>query len=158
MHHPGEMMKKPSPPIVVISEYELNRLLDEGYNPLPQEFDREAFASEWNSVFDSIKAELEQYWQFGIGNGDFYMDSDWVPDRFLAVEVKSECMICDRLLNVIYRIVENTNADYAIDICDAWAFMKTIDGEPHPHFNIVVTKQRIMVYSESDEFLAKFGV
>ena len=151
-------MDKSELPVVVISEKDRNKIIEEGYNPLPRDFDRKKFAKEWDAVFDSVKTEVSKNWKFGICENDFFMSSDWGSDRFIVVEVMNKQMVNKSLIRSVHKLIAQLDVDYAVDVCNAWGAMKTSDGELHPDFNIIITRQRIMVYSQSNDILERFGL
>jgi hypothetical protein len=145
-------------PITTIDERRRDEYLQAGYNPRQPDSDHEQFSKEWFGVFDRLEAALSRHWKRGIGNGDFFLDSDMVPHRFLCVEVSKPQMLTGQLLRIVHEVVVSCEQPYAVDVCNSWVFLKTEDGTAHPHFNIFIEKDRILIYSESDSLIAKFGL
>jgi hypothetical protein len=144
--------------LVAINEVERDQYMRHGYNPLQPEEDKEAYIEEWNSFFTQIKTYLIKHWKHGVDNGDFFMPHDWVPVRFLCIEVANEAMLTRDLLLSVHNIVDAFPVRYSVDICDDWVYLKLPNGEPYPHFNIFVEKRRILIYTESDELFKRFGL
>ena len=136
-------------------------LLDWGYNdnvPAKGSPERAKFYAERVGVFEAVESSVGKHWEYGIGEGDFFMGGQHVADPLMCIEVGSETMIDVRLLQIVHAVISKFERDYVVDVCDAWGFLKTADGKKYPHFNIFVEKKRILIYSESELVLKKLGL
>jgi hypothetical protein len=153
----------PDVPIVLIDEERKNQYLDQGYNPVAysDDFTKEQYIDEWYRFFDKLKANVAAHWEHGVDDGDFFMDSDWVEDRFLCIEVSTQRMLQPKLLQIVHQTVAEFDADYSVDVCNDSVFFEHPDypdGNIGPYFYVFVEKDKILVYSKSSEVLEKFGI
>ena len=147
-------------PVTVINEEQRDAYLDGRHNP-PEysgSFLRADYLREWDGVYDRLRNALEREWEYGIGDGDFFLDGDVAPDRFMCVEVSKEPVLGAQLLATVHDVVSAVEPDYSVDICNSWVFLETEAGENYPDFNIFVEKRRILIYSESEALLKRLGV
>jgi len=144
--------------IVFINEAERDAYLTSLHNPyLPEE--RGGFIpDDWMNVYENLKESLAPEFDYGIGDGDFYVDSEFTGDRFLCVEVANERILSPLLLTKIHDVISREPNDFFVDICDSWVFLEYESGEKYPHFNIFVERDRVVVYSESEELLNRLGL
>ena len=139
-------------PLIRIMEEERNACLMYGYRPPPfsPQFQREDFVAEWEVAFRRVKSALEHCWNYGISDGDFFIDGDLPEDRMVFVEIANARMIERRLLTIVHSVVSELPADYTVAMCNSFVFLKTENNEVYPDFNVFVERDRILVYSQSD--------
>jgi hypothetical protein len=95
---------------------------------------------------------------FGI-DGDFFMDSDWVPDRFLCIEIVKSEILQPSLLGAVHSALLQFEVDYSIDICNAWPLFKQQNNLlGSTRFNVFVEKRQMLAYSESRIILNRLGL
>lgn len=140
----------------IIDKAEREAYLSTAYNPAS--CDRATFRSEWYSVYSEMKQYLESEWVYGVGDGDFFIDSDCPSDRSMDISITNERMIDSHAVAMVQNILRRHQVDYSADLCNGWVFLRTQDGEPYPEFNIVVEKDRVSVYSESKAVLDRLGL
>ena len=136
----------------------MDAYLRDGYRPLEAHENIRLHQEQWNSFVALLDQFLSPRWEQGIGEGDYYLDLDPVNDRFVCVEVSSEAMLSQDLVEIVHSAVVSFPEAYCVDICDSWGYMKTANGDFYPHFNIFVEKERILIYSESDLALRRIGL
>jgi hypothetical protein len=145
-------------PHVMITEDQRDAYLESGYNVPAADYDRKEFSSERWRVFQAVKAAVSVRWTPGIQDGDFFMPECFERNRMLCVEVGNERMLDKRLLKDIHDTISRFEPRYSVDVCDAWGFLKTPDGQSCPHFNIFVEKDRILICTQSDIVLRTLGL
>lgn len=145
-------------PCIRIDEARKDAYLDAGYNPLTEDLDWGEFLQERMHTIAELKERVAEVWTPGIGEGDFFMHEAPARDRFLCIEVSHERMLDRRLLEIVHDVISRTEADYSVDVCDSWGYLRTSDGEDYPHFNVFVEKTRILIYSESDLLFKQLGI
>ncbi len=146
-------------PCIVIDQDRRDAILDAPYRVSTDAASKERFCDEWDRLFTEIADNLAARWtRDETGEGDFFMVIEGSIDSLLCVEIANRDMLDESLLEVVHDAVANCEGCFTVDLCDAWGFMKTENGEDYPHFNIFVQRKRILIYSESDELLRKMGV
>jgi hypothetical protein len=140
-----------------ISEKERDEILENGFDP-PTTGNPEEFRKEIRQVCDRVRSRLSDSWQYGIGEGDFFIHTLSEEDRMLCVEIANPRIINDVLLEIAQRAVADLAKHYCIDFCNNWFRLKTFAGEPYPDFNILVSKTQILIYSECDDLLLSLEI
>jgi hypothetical protein len=145
-------------PYVVIEKDRKECYLDVPYNAPAAEYDRAAFVAEWYDVFERLKRSLCEHWRYGVDDGDFYIVDDLAPDRMVGIEILKEHALGPLLLTIVHEVIACTEPDYVVHICDSWVFLEMEGGERYPHFNILVEKAQILIYSEGQQLWKRLGV
>lgn len=144
--------------VVEIDESDRDTFLRRGYNPMSKEDNADDYRREWYGVYSCLEKALSGRWRGGIGDGDFFIDSDWVPDRLLCVEVLNANILVPELIDVVHKVVVASPVAYCIDICNSWLHLKTFAGGPHPDFNIFIEQKRVLAYAKAKELLVTLGL
>lgn len=145
-------------PCYLIDESTRDRYLEDGFCPLSEKEDFDLHERQWQSVLQSLSEAMSLHWMRGVGDGDFYLDSDVVPDRLLCVEVSDIRMLTPLLPQIVHCVVEEAEPPYSVDICDSWGYLKEETGAAYPHFNIFVEKNRLLVFTESLQLIERLGL
>jgi hypothetical protein len=145
---------------IVIDEAQRDVYLGGLYNLPGADCSGDAFNEEWCHVFDKVREVVTKRWREGIGDGDFLMPDFFARDRSVCIEVANEEMLGSSLIQDVHDAIVEVEAEYVVDICDAWGMLRTKDGEDYPHFNVFVEKERVSVYAEDESTLRKleYGV
>ena len=141
-----------------ITEQQRDDILNYGFDPPANEVDPKQFSLELREVCERLQEHLSEIWQFGIGEGDCFIHTSSEQDRMLCVEIGNARIVNDELLGIAHRAVTDMAIDYCVDFCNDWFGLKLDSGDPYPDFNILVSKNQISIYSESDDLLQKLGV
>ena len=148
-------ISKISVPIIRINEAERAQYFKNGYNNpiITDEKGKDRFRDEYYETLSAIEDGLETRWVRSFrDDGDFWTNSDFYYTRFLAVEISSPRMILPDVIEIVHNVVVSTQEKYSIDICNAWGVSDL------PEFNIMIEKEAIKVYTESEEIIQKFGL
>lgn len=145
-------------PCFRIGEAQRDQILHDGFNPPPSDVNQEAFEAQLRHTRDEFREFLSQFWQYGIGDGDFFVHTGVEDDHMLCVEISDRRMLDSRLLEVAHAAVIAVAADHCVDFCNAWEYLQNESGEWYPDFNIFVSKDQILLYSECEELLDGLGI
>jgi hypothetical protein len=118
--------------------------------------DRESLRADRGRVVAAIRQRLGQRWRHGIGDADFFVPEDFESNRFLCLEVANRSMLGEQLLKDIHEVIAEFEADYSVDVCNAWGLLKGDDGSDLM-FNALVEKRRVLIYAELEDTLQAFG-
>jgi hypothetical protein len=129
-----------------------------GYNPFAKSWDSERVSAEWDGTLHLLSEQLRTRWTIGVGAEDALVDLDLGTDRMISVELSNLDLLNPSLPSIAYNAVAVLPGDYCVDFCDAWGYMHTSTGEPYPHFNLLVTKSEVWLYSESDTLISSLDL
>jgi hypothetical protein len=140
-------------PIYRIDEIVKDQLLDGRLD----RFSRDD-VSALRTACDRVKDFLSETWRYGIGDGDFFIHTGAEDQKMLCVEVTDARILNHEFFRIGYAAVEFAAAEYIVDFCNAFGSLETEKGSEHPAFNIFVSKDQILVYSEYNGLLADLGI
>lgn len=141
---------------LVESEEQIQQYIDESEYPCV-EVNPGEFSKEWLLMYGNVVHALEERWMHGI-TGDFFVPSDWIPSRIITVEVANVQLLQPEMLTILYSVVRKSNPPYCIEVCGANGFLRTASGGRFPPFTLLVERQKVTVYSKSDNTLAMLGL
>lgn len=136
---------------IIIDRAQRELYMTTPYNPPTCE--KAMFRQEWYRVYTKIKRALEKYWKYGVGDGDFFISSDPAPDRSIGVAISDEGVIGRQAIAAVQKVLAQLDVGYSVEFCNGSVFLRTPEDEPYPDFNIIIERERVSVFSESDRVL-----
>jgi hypothetical protein len=141
----------------VITDEELDRLLDSQYNPptFTAGFTEDDFYNEWKSVQSSIKAALLGlgFKSCNDGGDDYTMADDWGYSRHHEVEIHRERMFEKKLLPTIQELLKAQSEDHEVVVLHD-LFLR---HEIRP-FHIILRRSQILAETDDPKLLKRLGL